>query len=238
MIEIKDLTVKYGAVTAVDHVSVRIPSQTSIAVVGESGSGKSTLLYAIADLIETTSGTVCYHGEPMNRKVHKISVVLQSYGLFAWKTVLENIILPLKLHHQDMSDVDEMLAFFNIEHLRDRYPSQLSGGEKQRVALARAAIVQPELLLLDEATSALDFIAKERIQDMIKSFQKQQALTTVVVTHNIEEAVYLGRYILIMKEGKLQDVISNESYEKKVSRDELEFVEMCQKVRKALLCES
>jgi NitT/TauT family transport system ATP-binding protein len=172
----------------------------SLAIVGPSGCGKTTLLLMVAGLLPPTAGEIRLEGEAIQGPSRKMAVVFQAYGLFPWKRVAENILLGAqfqKIHvaQETLSAIKRELDIENLDHL---YPHQLSGGQRQRVALARAMLLRPSLLLLDEPFAALDLITREHLQERLLILFKKRQFSFVIVTHNIEEAVFLGRRIVIM----------------------------------------
>jgi NitT/TauT family transport system ATP-binding protein len=202
-----------GAVEALSPSDISLNRQQTLAMVGPSGCGKSTLLLMMAGLEIPTSGAVEFKGQPLARPHREISLVLQDYGLFPWKTVRQNVELGLKIRREALNGnrVEELLAELDIGEKTDVYPQQLSGGQKQRVALARALILNPSLLLLDEPFAALDTLTRERLQDLVAAAWQKRRFGMVVVTHNIQEAVRLGQKILVMGKspGAILSVIDN-----------------------------
>lgn len=183
-----------------ENVSFTLSSWDSLAVMGPSGCGKTTLLLIIAGLLPSSVGFVKIDGEPINGPARKIGLVLQEYGLFPWKTVGANILLGAHLRKIKVPEkiVMELKSVLGIEGLDQLYPHQLSGGQRQRVALARALILRPSLLLLDEPFAAIDAITRERLQDRLLTVFRQRAFSFIIVTHNIEEAIFLGKRILVL----------------------------------------
>jgi NitT/TauT family transport system ATP-binding protein len=202
-----------GPVEALSATDISLDRQQTLAVVGPSGCGKSTLLLMLAGLEKPTSGSIEFKGEPLARPHREISLVLQDYGLFPWKTVRQNVELGLRIRREEFNGdrVEELLAELDIGEKTDVYPQQLSGGQKQRVALARALILNPSLLLLDEPFAALDTLTRERLQDLVAAAWRKRRFGMVTVTHNIQEAVRLGQKILIMGKspGAILTVIDN-----------------------------
>lgn len=226
MIKIENLKVRYGKEYALDGVSLNFQKGKSYGIIGESGCGKTTLLYLISGLIKEFEGDVSVNGET--------SLILQNLGLFNWFTVEKNIELGIKekLTKEDMKKkVNEVLTNLSLETQRKKYPKELSGGQKQRVAIGRTLISNPEILLLDEATSSLDSINKENIQDLLLDIKKSSKNTMIFVTHNIEEAVFLGEEIIVMKKGKVHKIISNPYFGDKDIRRKTEYFNICNKVR-------
>jgi len=183
-----------------EDVSFTLSSWDSLAIMGPSGCGKTTLLLIVAGLLPASGGFIKIDGEPINGPTRKIGLVLQEYGLFPWKTVGANILLganlqKLKIPEKRLSEFKNVLGIEGLDHL---YPHQLSGGQRQRVALARALILRPALLLLDEPFAAIDAITRERLQDRLLAVFGQRQFSFIIVTHNIEEAIFLGKRILIL----------------------------------------
>jgi NitT/TauT family transport system ATP-binding protein len=181
-------------------VSFTLSSWDSLAVMGPSGCGKTTLLLIIAGLLPSSGGLIKIDGESINGPTRKIGLVLQEYGLFPWKTVGANILLgasfqKLEISEKSLSELKSVLGIEDLDHL---YPHQLSGGQRQRVALARALILRPSLLLLDEPFAAIDAITRERLQDRLLAVFGQRQFSFIIVTHNIEEAIFLGKRILVL----------------------------------------
>lgn len=230
MINIKGLTVRYKNMIAIDNIDLNIRKAKSYAIIGKSGCGKTTLLYTIAGLISNYEGKLEINGES--------SLILQNLGLFNWFNVYKNVELGLnskKITKKEKEKIVlEILEELDLLDLKYKYPKALSGGQKQRVAIARTLINNPEILLLDEATSALDSINKEKIQDIILDIQKKRKSTLILVTHSIEEAVFLGQEIIVMKDGKIDSIIKNDYFGDKNIRKRYEYLDVCNEVRRKL----
>lgn len=227
MIRISDLTVKYKNEIAIDKMSLSIEKEKTYAIIGKSGCGKTTLLYTIARLISNYEGKLEIEGET--------SLILQNLGLFNWFTVYKNVELGLNKYNCTKKEkeklVNDVLKELDLISLKDKYPKELSGGQKQRVAIARTIIRNPEILLLDEATSALDSINKEKIQELLLEIRNKRKNTMILVTHSIEEAVFLGEYIIVMKDGRIHSLINNKYFGDKDIRKKQEYMEICNEVR-------
>lgn len=227
MIKIKNLTVKYKDEIAIEDLNLSIEKGKSYAIIGKSGCGKTTLLYAMAGIISNYEGILEIEGDT--------SLILQNLGLFNWFTVYKNILLGLnksKLTKEEKNSlVNEIIDELDLNEVKNKYPKELSGGQKQRVAIARTIISNPEILLLDEATSALDSINKEKIQELLLDIKNKKNITMILVTHNIEEAVFLGEEIIVMKDGKVDSIISNKYFGDKNIRMKKEYIEICNEVR-------
>ena len=192
------------------------------------------LFYTVADLLPNKADT---GGQLTFSRNLKSSIVFQDYGLFPWKTVEENILLPLKLENDISKEVlftyETLVENLKIKNLSNNYPDSLSGGQKQRVAVARSWIMKPDLLLLDEPFSSLDAITRESLQDEVLNLYSENPITTITVTHSIEEATFMGRNIILLSEnGRLSKIIENKSFGDLNSRETKEFYEKCLELRK------
>jgi osmoprotectant transport system ATP-binding protein len=214
MIEIENLTKRYGDTAVVDAVSMAIEPRTVAAIVGTSGSGKTTLLRMINRLVEPTSGTIKLDGVdnrslPSHELRRSIGYAIQGHGLFPHRTVAENIATVPTLLGWDKARisarVDELLTLFQLDpaDFGPRYPHELSGGQQQRVGVARALAAEPNVLLMDEPFGALDPIIRAKAQDDLLAIQKRFGTTIILVTHDMEEAIHLGHKIAVMDAGKL-----------------------------------
>ncbi|WP_110955571.1 ABC transporter ATP-binding protein [Anaerosinus massiliensis] len=241
MIEIKDLSVVYQSTaetyTALKDIQLAIPTGGTCAIIGPSGSGKSTLLKVLAGIITDFTGSVEIDGQAISPKKQKIGFIPQNYGLLPWKNVYENICLGLKIKQPrekiEPSAVDFIMQQLGIDGLGKRYPGELSGGQQQRVSLARAFLLKPDVLLMDEPFSALDAITREEIQNVFLEVWKKHAVSTVFVTHYVEEAVYLGQKIVILSTnpGKISKVIENPLFGEAGVRNKQEFFELSLRLR-------
>lgn len=172
------------------------------AIIGPSGCGKTTLLYLLAGLRRAWAGDILIHGEPLLKPRRATGLVLQDYGLLPWATARENVRLGLRIRHVLQTEMEATVSTWlrklDIAGVADQYPGQLSGGQRQRVAIARTLALEPDLLLMDEPFSSLDALTREGMQDLIIELGIEGTLTAVLVTHSIEEAVFLGRRILVL----------------------------------------
>lgn len=191
-------------VEAIAGLDFEVPAGQFICVVGPSGAGKTTLLRCLAGLLPATSGTVALAGEPVMGPPPGLAVVLQEYGrsLFPWKTVAQNVELPLKEKgvSRDRRDVlvSEALAAVGLADARDQHPWQLSGGMQQRVAIARAVAYEPQVLLMDEPFAAVDAQTRFELEDLIRRLWSRLGVTVVFVTHDIDESIYLAERVLVL----------------------------------------
>ena len=210
-LDVDNLTVRYGAAVAVDGVSLGIEPGEVVALLGPSGCGKTTLLRVIAGFVRQAGGRVLVDGAgidhlPANQR--NVGIVFQNYALFPHMTVAENVAYGLRARGQRGADVgqrvDRMLDMVQLGAFRDRLPRQLSGGQQQRVALARALAVEPSILLLDEPFAALDRNLRLDMQIEVKRLQRQLGLTTILVTHDQDEAMSVADRIAVMNRGKVE----------------------------------
>ncbi|MDT0266706.1 ABC transporter ATP-binding protein [Streptomyces sp. DSM 44915] len=192
------------SVTALAGVELDVRAGEFVSVVGPSGGGKTTLLKIVAGLLPATEGQVVLDGRPVREPPERLGVVFQEYGrsLFAWKTVRANVELPLRHRVSDRAErrrlVAEALADVGLADAGDAYPWQLSGGMQQRVAIARALAHRPRLLLMDEPFSAVDAQTRADLEDLLATLWRRYGITVVFVTHDIDEAVYLGQRVVVL----------------------------------------
>lgn len=242
MIEMKDLEVCYGEERALNQLSLSIARNTTCAVIGASGCGKTTLLYALAGMLKPKTGSIHINGADLNGIRKNTSLILQDYGLLPWKNVWDNIAFPLTSRGLTKGEIHaktySILKSLGLEDHLKKYPCELSGGQKQRVGIGRALALEPDLLLMDEASSALDSITKEHIQNLVLKIYRENKLTLVLVTHNIEEAVYLGQRIVVMGKGDIKHIIENPYFGLEDARNSLNFYKICLEVRKWLTDEA
>ena len=209
-LKVENATKSFGKFTALRDVSFDAGAGEFISVLGPSGCGKTTLLRMIAGLETLTEGRVMIQGRDVSRlpvSRRNVGIVFQSYALFPNLSAAENVAYGLKGRGKDRADVcrrvDELLDLVGLSGTGDKYPSQLSGGQQQRVALARAMALSPDLLLLDEPLSALDAKVRVMLRGEIRRLQKQLGVTTIMVTHDQEEALTMADRILVIAEGEL-----------------------------------
>ena len=221
-----------------DEISFELSMSDSLAVVGPSGCGKTTLLLMIAGLLHPTDGNMLLDNIIIDGPNRKTALVLQHYGLFPWKTVAANIMLgaqlqKIKVSGEELMEVKRELGIEDIDHF---YPEQLSGGQRQRVALARAILLRPSLLLLDEPFAAIDTITRERLQNRLLAVFKQRKFSFIIVTHNIEEAIFLGRRIVILDNGTagIKTILNNPAAGSPGYRNSPEFFRISLELRSML----
>jgi len=207
MVELSGVSLSYadkskGKVSALRRIDARFEEGNFYAIIGPSGCGKTSLLKIIAALISPSEGNVSAGTRELNGIRAQTSVIFQDYGLLPWKTVRANAELPLRIKgritHDGRQKVQALLAEFGLDSFAACYPSQLSGGMKQRLAIVRSLASSPELLLMDEPFSSLDSLTREDAQDFLLSVRHEHRLTIIMITHSIEEAVYLADAVYVM----------------------------------------
>jgi NitT/TauT family transport system ATP-binding protein len=241
LIHLDDVSVTYqtdaGDHSALTHVDLTLDTGSSCVVIGPTGSGKSSLLYLLAGLLKPTSGQVIVNGEPLLSARLSTSLILQQHGLFPWKNAFENASLGLTIRGVKKGEISAtikaLMEDMGIWDVRDSFPGQLSGGQRQRVAIARSLATQPDLLLMDEPFSALDSMTRESLQNLILNLWNIRSFTFVLVTHSIEEAVFLGRRIVILspRPGRLVSILDNPGMGEKSYRLTEEFHSKCSEIR-------
>lgn len=204
------------------NISININEGEYCIILGPSGSGKTVLLETIAGMHNLSSGRIIHNKEDISKLLpeeRKIGFVYQNYELFPHLKVRENIGFGLYIKKESRQEIEnkilELAKIFDIVEILDRYPKNLSGGEKQRVAIARAVILSPDILLLDEPLNALDIDIKPVLQRKLKDFHKKFKNTIIHVTHDIEEALYLGDKIAVMNKGELNIIKNKKDLTKK-----------------------
>ena len=193
-----------------ENFNLKIQENEFLTILGKTGVGKSTILRVISGLLKLQSGTLKVDGD--------LSLCFQDSRLFPNMTVYENIAYPLKVKNYNKDEiksiVDSLISDFRLENTKDRKPINLSGGETKRVALARCIATKPKILLLDEPTSNLDFEVKIEVRELIKNIHKKYKCTTVMVTHDIFDSLYLSDNILILGDKKIIAYVSNQNINK------------------------
>jgi NitT/TauT family transport system ATP-binding protein len=212
MIRIRDLTFAYpGQPPIFQGFDWEVPRSGTWAVLGPSGCGKTTLLYLLAGLLNAGAGEIKIDGISLTRPRPRTGLILQDYGLLPWATVRQNTELGLRVRdfygpdgthaprdHAAVPDVFPWLERLGIGGLADQFPGQISGGQRQRAAIARTLALKPDLLLMDEPFSSLDAVNREDLQGLTLQLCREEGLTFVIITHSIEEAIMMGRSILVL----------------------------------------
>ena len=212
-ITVVEVTKKFGDFVALDDVSVAIPEGSLTALLGPSGSGKSTLLRVIAGLEEPDGGQVLLGNDDVTRqpaRARGVGMVFQHYAAFKHMTVWENVAFGLKVRKRPKPEIEhrvhELLELVQLEGLAKRFPAQLSGGQRQRMALARALAVDPEVLLLDEPFGALDARVRKELRAWLRRLHDEVHVTTIIVTHDQEEAMEVAGQIVVINHGRVEQV--------------------------------
>ena len=232
LLELRNLTKAYGAVTAVDDVSVSLASGEFLSFLGPSGSGKTTTLAMIAGLVEPSSGEILLNSKPLNPLPpykRNIGMVFQNYALFPHMTVAKNIAFPLEMRGTATNEIDarvaRVLTLVGLQNYGPRLPSQLSGGQQQRIALARAMVFEPPLLLMDEPLGALDKKLREQMQLEIMQLHRKLGMSIIYVTHDQEEALTMSDRIAVFNNGRIEQVgTPAELYEEPATRFVANFI--------------
>jgi len=196
-----DLTKTFGSIPVLKSVNLEVAPGQFIAIVGRSGCGKSTLLRLVAGLETPTEGGVLLDGEPLRKLSRSVRVMFQDARLLQWKRVLENVGLGLQNNWRERSEW--ALEQVGLKERAGDWPAVLSGGQRQRVALARALVSQPRLLLLDEPLGALDALTRIEMQRLIEQLWQEQQFTSLLVTHDVEEAVALADRVVLIEAGQI-----------------------------------
>jgi NitT/TauT family transport system ATP-binding protein len=202
-----------GPITAVDHVSFMVEPGEFLAVIGPSGCGKSTLFNIIGGLIDGYDGSIAVAGELVSGPHAAIGMVFQEESTFPWRTVIENVAFPLEIagvkKSRRIERAKHFIALVGLNGFENRYPAELSGGMRQRVAIARTLASEPKILLMDEPFAALDEQTRLLLGDKVLQIQQQLQQTTLLITHNITEAVQLSDRILVMtyRPGRVKRIV-------------------------------
>jgi sulfate transport system ATP-binding protein len=231
-IAVVDVSKHFNGFTALHDVSVAIPEGSLTALLGPSGSGKSTLLRVIAGLEEPDSGQVLIGDQDVTdtpARTRGVGMVFQHYAAFKHMTVYDNVAFGLAVRKRPRAEISkrvhELLELVQLEGLAKRYPSQLSGGQRQRMALARALAVEPSVLLLDEPFGALDARVRQELRAWLRRLHEEVHVTTIIVTHDQEEAMEVAGQIVVLNEGRVEQVGSpRELYEQPANEFVMSFV--------------
>src|SRR5579864_6445192 len=227
-----DVSKVYGETKAVDDLSLDVADGEFLVLLGPSGCGKTTTLRIVAGFVDATAGSVhlgdhdVTHMPPWKRNA---GLVFQSYALFPHLTVNDNVGFGLEMRRVPRSDaqmrINDALRLVRLDHLGDRLPQQLSGGQQQRVALARALVFRPDILLLDEPLSNLDARLRQDVRIEIRELQRKLGMTTVMVTHDQEEALTMADRLVVMSEGRIRQIGTQQDlYERPADRFVADFV--------------
>lgn len=249
MITIRSINFTYPNTSPLfENFSLKISRGETWSILGTSGCGKTTLLYLLAGLRFPTNGTIEIDGERLTRPRPQSGLIIQDYGLLPWSTVHENVELGLRLrkfygedgkhapvNFQPQNNVPYWLERLGLSEVADQYPSQLSGGQRQRTAIARTLALEPDLLLMDEPFSSLDAVTRENLQNLTLSLCAEKQLTLVVVTHSIEEAVVLGKKILLLD---TKQIFENPAAGTAGHRESKAYQDLCNQLRREMQYEA
>ncbi|MBE9077791.1 ABC transporter ATP-binding protein [Romeria aff. gracilis LEGE 07310] len=213
VLEFRDVGLQYRMsgrpMPVIEHISLSVGEAEFVSIVGPSGCGKTSLLRMISGLNPVGKGQVCFRGEPITKPLSSVGIAFQNPVLLPWRTTLQNVLLPLEVvptHRRQLKNqrsryetmAQDLLATVGLEDFQHHYPRQLSGGMKQRASLCRALIHQPELLLLDEPFAALDAFTREEMWELLQRLWARSQCTSVLVTHNLREAIFLSDTVYVM----------------------------------------
>lgn len=236
-ISFQNVSLSYGDLETLRDLAFDIAAGESVALIGPSGCGKSTTLHLVAGLLQPTAGSVLVNGEPVGVPRRTTAFIQQDLGLFPWKTAIENAALGLTMRRvprvEARTRAIAALEQVGLAGFERAYPKELSGGMRQRLALARALATDADLLLMDEPLSAIDALLRESLQDTLLELWRERGHTQMLVTHSIEEAVYLGQRIFVFssRPATLVATLENPAFG---TRTTPEFLVTCQHVRTAL----
>lgn len=234
----KVFAAKNESVTALNGVDFQIPAGSFVSLIGPSGCGKTTLLRCIAGLESLTEGQIEVDGKTVTRPGSDRGVAFQQANLFPWLTIKENISFGLKarkVFKSNKATVEEFIELVGLKGFENSYPHQISGGMNQRASLARALVGHPKILLLDEPLGALDAFTRMNMQDEILRIKKEHNMTMVMVTHDIDEAIYMSDYVVVMtsRPAKVEKIIKIELTQPRVRKQDV-FVNYRNKILEIL----
>ena len=226
------------SVTALNGVDFSIPAGSFVSLIGPSGCGKTTLLRCIAGLEQTTSGSIEVDGKIVKESGADRGFAFQQANLFPWLTIRDNIAFGLRARHiykERKNDVAEFINLVGLSGFENAFPHQISGGMQQRASLARALVGHPKILLLDEPLGALDAFTRMTMQDEILRIKKEHNMTMLMVTHDVDEAVYLSDYVVVMsaRPAKVETIIKIELAKPRARKQDL-FLEYRTKILEIL----
>lgn len=231
MLSLNNLNLTLDNKKILNDISFTLEKGETLSIIGPSGCGKSSLLLCIGGIHKTFSGEI---KNSFNNK----SLILQQHGLFPWKNIKDNISLALVNSNKSTKEInitiEDISKELKIQHILESYPNEVSGGEKQRAAVARSLVTNPDLLLMDEPSSALDLINKDNFQKLLVDLQIHYNFTFIIVTHNIEEAVFMGKKIAVMDNGKIKQILHNDCYGNSDIRDSYEYFVKCKEIKNLL----
>jgi NitT/TauT family transport system ATP-binding protein len=237
-LSIQNLNITYGETTVLRNFNLAVEEGSIYCLIGPSGCGKSTLLKAICGIIRPNSGEIRMRNEDINPSKQSLGYIPQHYGLPDWLTIKSNLFLGKKIRKILPSPEDErIIEQLELKPLLNRYPKELSGGQQQRVALARAWMLRPELLLMDEPFSSLDAFTAERSRELFLQLWKAQKTTTLFVTHNIREAIHIGKYIVLLTKqpATVSEILENPLFQSGANRTPEDYFHTEQLINKRVM---
>jgi len=217
ILSFKEVAIRFGTREVLSPTSFDVAQGEFVSIIGPSGCGKTTLLRAAAGFVNPAGGSVNYHGKPITGPSRKVAFVFQDYGraLLPWRSVEGNISLALEAanvpSNQRAARIAKMLEVVGLASHASKFPAQLSGGMQQRVQIARCLAQEPELLMMDEPFGALDAMTRETLQDELLRLVREQGLTVLFVTHDLEEAIYLGDRVIVLRSNPTPELPSLEA---------------------------
>ena len=215
-LSIRNLAVRFGARTILNAINLDIREGEFLCIVGSSGSGKTTLLRVLAGLARPAEGAVLFEGTEISGPSRDRAIIFQDYSkaLLPWRTVHGNVALSLEARNVPAGErnavIDKLLAKMGLSQAQEQFPGQLSGGMQQRVQIARCLAQEPKLLLMDEPFGALDAMTRQTLQDEILQLAAERRITTVFITHDLEEAIYLGDRVIVLGQSPATIITSIE----------------------------
>ena len=246
IVEARDVSFSYPEEPdryVLNNLNLQVSRGECVAILGESGAGKTTLLKLLCGLLQPAQGQILFEGKPLQGPRNDISLIFQNYGLFPWKTVRENILLPVQLRKKrsgmseklDENELGKLLDYLGLREFAHRFPAELSGGQLQRTALGRAVMSGASLLLMDEPFSALDLRNRIRLQSFMKTFLEDTGMTSVIVTHSIEEALCMGDRVAVFdpERGRIRTI--REGCRQETDPDPAVLDECSRRIRESLL---
>lgn len=236
----RDIRMDYAGFCAVQSANFSVERGEKYAMIGPSGCGKTTLLKAVAGFLPTTHGSLLLAGVPIREPGPDRAVVFQDFDqLFPWRTVCDNVVYALRVARrmpktEALQRARAMLTLVGIERASDKYPHQLSGGMKQRAAIARALALEPDILLMDEPFGALDAITRSQLQLDLNEIWRKTRVTIIIVTHSIQEAVFLGHHVMVLSAAPavIREIVDTSAAEDFASE---EFIEVSAHLRSLLI---
>jgi NitT/TauT family transport system ATP-binding protein len=245
MVRIKNLTFAYKkGLPIFEDFNCRINKGERLSIIGSSGCGKSTFLYLLAGLRKPDAGSILVSEENSGKYQTQIGLVLQDYGLLPWATAFQNVALGLKIKKIPKNEIDDTVGQWmedlGIAAVASHFPGELSGGQRQRVAIARTLVLQPALLLMDEPFASLDTLTREDLLELTLDLWRKKPSTMLLVTHNIEEAVFWGSQILVLGKAPnwMCSIEENTGSGTAEFRESSQFRERCRELRKQIEAQS